>query len=80
MPYEQIGDYEIEYSGVHSLDHQGWAAHVAIFGPSTNPMHRNVLFPDQRVALDTIFASEEEAEQRARAEAVAMIEEGRHRG
>ncbi|WP_034294954.1 hypothetical protein [Herbaspirillum sp. RV1423] len=75
MPVEQLGDYEIEYSGIRlAADSNDWAANVAIFGPSTNPMHRNPIFPSQRVLLDTVFHDEKSAEQEARKAAVAMLE------
>ncbi|EJL80715.1 hypothetical protein PMI16_05030 [Herbaspirillum sp. CF444] len=74
MPIEQVGDYEIEYSGVKLVsDRNNWAATVAIFGPSTNPMHRNAIFPSQRVLLDTIFEDEKSAEREARKAAVEML-------
>lgn len=78
MATEQIGDYEIEYTGVHVPESAGWAAWVEIFGPSPNPMHRQPVFPFQHVAIETSFASEQEAEQAARRIAVEMIEH-RHR-
>jgi hypothetical protein len=78
MATEQIGDYEIEYSGVQLVESDGWAAWVEIFGPSHNPMHRQPVFPAQRVAVETSFASQQEAEQEARRIAIGMIEEGRH--
>jgi len=75
MPIEQLGDYEVEYSGVKlPSDNGDWAANVAIFGPSTNPMHRNPVFPSQRVLIDTVFPDEKSAEQEARKAAVAMLE------
>ena len=49
---EQIGDYEIEYAGEHLADVDGWAAFVTVYGPSTNPMHRNALVSHQRVAVE----------------------------
>lgn len=78
MATEQIGDYEIEYSGVHVPESDGWAAWVQIFGPSPNPMHRQPVFPLQHVAVESSFASEQEAEQAARQIAVDMVEH-RHR-
>jgi len=78
MAIEQIGDYEIEYSGVHLVESNGWAAWVEIFGPSHNPMHRQPVFPAQRVAVETSFASQQEAEREARRIAIGMIEQGRH--
>lgn len=74
MATEQIGDYEIEYTGVHVSESSGWAAWVQIFGPSPNPMHRQALVPSQQVALETSFASEQEAELAARQIAVEMVE------
>jgi hypothetical protein len=74
MPTEKIGEYEIEYSGVALPDGAGWAAHAAVFGASHNPMHRNVLFSEQRVAADAVFQSQAEAESEARRFAVEMIE------
>lgn len=72
MPSEQIGRYEIEYSGVQLAESKEWVAHVAIFGPSLNPMHRNSIFPDQRVSVDHTYPSREEAEEEARRYAYAM--------
>jgi hypothetical protein len=78
VPTEQIGQYEIEYTGVRLTDVEGWAAYMAIYGPSTNPMHRNDIVPNQRVAVEQVFASEEEAEAEARKAALAMLEPGSH--
>ena len=75
MQTEQLGEYEIEYSGVRMTDVAGWAAYVTIYGPSPNPMHRNSIFPSQRVAVEQVFDSEAEAEAEARKVALAMIEE-----
>ena len=75
MPTEQIGEYEIDYSAIRLLDVDGWAACVAIYGPSPNPMHRNCIVPAQRVALEHVFATESEAEAVARTSAIAMLEE-----
>jgi hypothetical protein len=78
MATEQIGDYEIEYSGVHVPESNGWAAWVQISGPSPNPMHRQAVFPSQQVAVETSFATQQEAEQAARQIALDMVEH-RHR-
>ena len=75
MPTEQIGQYEIDYSGVKLLDVDGWAAWVTVYGPSPNPMHRNSVVPAQRVALEHVFATEAEAEAAAHQAAIAMLEE-----
>jgi hypothetical protein len=75
VPTEQLGEYEIDYSGVRLTDVEGWAAYVTIYGPSSNPMHRNPIFPAQRVAVERVFDSEAEAEAEARKAALALIEE-----
>ena len=77
MHTEKIGEYEIEISGIQLPDSEDWGANLAIYGPSKNPMHRNDIFPSQRVAVDAVFSSEQEAEAEARAVAIAMIEKGR---
>lgn len=74
MPTEQIGEYEIEYEGVRLADVDGWAAHVTIYGPSSNPMHRNSIVPNQRVAVEQVFATEDEAQAEARKAALGMLE------
>jgi hypothetical protein len=75
VPTEQLGDYEIDYSGVRMTDVDGWAAFVTVYGPSANPMHRNSIVPPQRVAVEHVFATEAQAEAEARKAAVAMVEE-----
>lgn len=75
MATEQIGDYEIEFSGLRLVEAEGWAAWVEVFGPSPNPMHRKPVFPLQRVAVETVFGSEQEAEQEARRIAVELVEQ-----
>lgn len=74
MPTEQMGDYEIEYSGVRVIGGDEWVAHVAIFGHSCNPMHRNPVFPSQRVRADQTFGDEKSAEQEALRVAHELLE------
>ena len=74
MQTKQIGDYEAEYAGEQIADSEDWAAYVAIYGPSHNPMHRNSIFPYQRVAVENVFASESDAADAALKAATAMIE------
>ncbi len=74
MPTEQVGDYEVEYAGVRLIGGDEWVAQVAIFGHSTNPMHRNPVFPVQRVLPDQTFADEKAAEEGARQAAHDMLE------
>lgn len=76
MPTEQIGDYEIELTGEHLNEVEGWAAFVSVYGPSTNPMHRNALVPHQRVAVEQMFNTEEDALAAARVAALAMLPGG----
>lgn len=76
MQTEQIGDYEIEFAGERLVDVEGWAAFVTVYGPSTNPMHRNALVPHQRVAVEQVFESEETAQAAARAAALSMLPGG----
>lgn len=80
MPTEHMGDYEIEYSGVRVIGGEEWVANVAIFGPSHNPMHRNPVFPSQRVLADQTFGDEKSAEQGALRAAHALLENSRRSG
>jgi hypothetical protein len=75
MTSEQIGDYEIEYSGFQVPGSEDWAAYLTIYGPSTNPMHMNAVFPHQRVCIDSLFPTEQAAEAEARKIAMSMIDE-----
>lgn len=75
MPTRTVGDYEIEYAGVALPEGGGWSSHVTIYGPSRNPMHRNAVFPPQRVCVERVFPNEAEAE--AEALKVAMSKIGR---
>lgn len=74
MQTEQIGDYEIEYGGEQLPDSEDWAAYAAVYGPSPNPMHRSSVFPHQRVAVESVFATEAEAASAALKAAAAMFE------
>lgn len=74
MTTEQIGDYEVECSGQRVIGGDGWVANVAIFGHSTNPMHRNPVFPSQRVLVDQTFDDEKAAEDGARKVAHDLVE------
>jgi hypothetical protein len=74
MQSETIGAYEIEYSGVPLSNHEGWGAWVTVYGPCNNPMHRNPIFPGHRVALESRFATESEAELEAKKIAHGLVE------
>jgi hypothetical protein len=73
MRSEQIGEFEIEYSGIQLPEGTAWAAYLSIYGPSSNPMHRNNIFHLQRVCADAEFASEAEAEAEAHRVGLEMI-------
>jgi hypothetical protein len=73
-----MGDYEIEYSGVRVIGGEEWVANVAIFGRSCNPMHRNPVFPSQRVLADKTFGDEKSAEQGALEVAHELLEHSSH--
>lgn len=69
---------KIEYSGMRSPLDDGWTAHLAIYGDSPNPMHRNCFFPAQRVSVATMFPTMAEAEAEARSVALSMLEPTMH--
>ena len=73
MPPETHGDYEIDYQGQFLADVDGWAAFVTVYGPSDNPMHRNIVIPAQRVSVQQVFASEEQAAAEALRVARSML-------
>ncbi|KAF3998031.1 hypothetical protein [Glaciimonas immobilis] len=73
MPSETLGQYEIEYSGVLLPDSEHWAAYLTVFAPSPNPMHRNNIFPNQRVSVEHVFATQDEAQQEAHKVGTEMI-------
>lgn len=75
MPIEQVGNYEIEFTGVALELDIGWGAYLAIYAPSTNPMHQTPIFPLQRVALETSFSSEAAAAAEARRIGLAKLQE-----
>jgi hypothetical protein len=75
MKSETIGKYEIEYSGFKLPEREDWVAILAIYA-SCNPVHRNGIFPPQRVALGCVFPNEQVAQAEAREIALSMIETG----
>lgn len=74
MSYELMREYEIEYSSARLPESEHWAAMVAVYGPSHSPMHRNCVFPNQRVSMGTVFTSAEQAEAEAHKVALQLIE------
>ena len=52
MPTKYIDNYEIEFSAEPLEGSNQWAAYVAVYGPSANPMHRNNIMHKHRVAAE----------------------------
>ena len=73
MPSTLVGAFNVDCTAVALPNEAGWTAHLAISGPSTNPMHRHIVFPKQRIAADRIFSTREEAEHAALQFAEDMI-------
>jgi hypothetical protein len=73
MPTETHGDYEIDYQGQFLADVEGWAAFITVYGPSDNPMHRNIVLPAQRVSVEHVYPTEEEAAREALRVALTML-------
>lgn len=65
MRTEQIKGHDIELSGVRVASSPNWTAHLTIYGPGTNPMHRNNIFPCQQVCVEQVFSSEQAAQDAA---------------
>lgn len=74
MGSETIGEFEIEYEGVHLPEKEGWGAYVTVYGPSHNPMHRNSIFPTQHVSVETVFPTREAAEAEAHRVALTLLQ------
>lgn len=73
MTIETFGEYEIEYVGLHLPEKEGWGAYITVYGPSSNPMHRNSIIPTQHVSVETVFPTEQAAEAEARKVAMSML-------
>jgi hypothetical protein len=69
----QIKGYEVEYSGEFLEESKDWAAYLALFLPSSNPMHMNNVFQKQRVSANLTFPDETSAEEAAYKVALAII-------
>lgn len=73
MPVKYMDHYEVDYTAQQLEGCDSWGAYVAIFTPSANPMHRNNIFPKQRVLADHAFATEAQAESEAEQAAEAIV-------
>ncbi|MES2069994.1 MAG: hypothetical protein V4488_06575 [Pseudomonadota bacterium] len=65
MRTEQIKGHDIECSAVRVANSAQWTAYLTIYGPGTNPMHRNSVFPYQQVCVEEVFNSEQAAQEAA---------------
>lgn len=79
MPTKYIDDYEIEFSAAPLEGCALWGAYVAVYAPSTTPMHRIKIRQKRRVAVTQRFVDAASACAAAEAEApniVASIKAG----
>ncbi len=58
MPTKYIDSYEIEYSAEPLEGSKEWGAYVAVYAPSSNPLHRNNILRKHRVAAEQHLADE----------------------
>ncbi|WP_322057575.1 hypothetical protein [Paraburkholderia sp. J63] len=82
MHTERLGHYEVELSARQFIHNGGWAAFAAIharadetgrYGEHSGRDEDAAVFPEQRVADETVFASEAAAIAGARQAALAML-------
>ena len=73
MSQTEIAGHEVEYEAEQVAGTEQWAAYLTIYGTSTNPMHRNSIFPRQHVCVEQTFMTQEEAEAGALAAAEALL-------
>ena len=65
MPTKLIDGYEVEFTAAPLEGCALWGAYVAIFAPSSNPMHMDNFYPRQRVSADMPLTSQASAEAEA---------------
>ncbi|MFX1761862.1 hypothetical protein PWP93_04550 [Paraburkholderia sp. A1RI-2L] len=76
MHTEKLGHYEVELSARQFIHNGGWAAFAAIHDPHGGRGEQTgcaAVLPEQRVADETVFASEAAAIAGARKAALAML-------
>ncbi|MCG5073908.1 hypothetical protein [Paraburkholderia tagetis] len=79
MHTERLGHYEVELSARQFIHNGGWAAFAAIHDPHgehgehDGHAERAAVVPEQRVADETVFASEAAAIAGARQAALVML-------
>jgi enhancing lycopene biosynthesis protein 2 len=75
MPTKYIDSYEIEFSAEPLEGCSQWGAYIAVFAPSSNPMHRINVLHKQRVAAEQQLADEAAAHAAAEAAAPEIVEQ-----
>ncbi|WP_413188629.1 hypothetical protein [Paraburkholderia sacchari] len=76
MHTEKVGHYEVELSARQFIHNGGWAAFAAIhdsYGERGEQTECAAVLPEQRVADETVFASEAAAIAGARQAALVML-------
>lgn len=61
MSTKFIDHYEIEYSAEPLEGSKQWGAYIAVYGPSSNPMHRNNIMRKHRISAEQQFADQASA-------------------
>ena len=67
MPTKFIDSYEFEFSAEPLEGSSEWGAYVAVYAPSSSPLHRNNILHKHRVAAEQHFADEASAHSAAEA-------------
>lgn len=75
MPTKIIDGYEVEFTGEVLEGTEQWGAYVAIFAPSSNPMHLTTICPKRRVSADRKLLDQCAAEAEAERAASAILAE-----
>ena len=79
MPIKYVDFYEVNYTAERLRGCKLWGAYVAIYAPSSNPMHRVNLLRKRRVSADHPFTTEADALAEAGEVAVKLVERRRRR-
>ncbi len=79
VPIKYVDFYEVNYTAERLQGCKLWGAYVAIYAPSSNPMHRLNLLRKRRVSADHPFATAADAVAQAREAAVKLVEQRQRR-
>jgi hypothetical protein len=74
MNSETVGNFQIEYSARQLPGSGAWGAWVTVYGPSSNPMHRNPIFPARRVAPGCQYPDKDAAQAEAKKFAHSLVD------